>query len=157
MYCVERFGQLVDQALYRMVLLSYGRPLTKVPAKVLALADGVRGVHVDHLRHALEVREAVPEESVDVLKKALIAANSIPQGVALERHNQEILALEKCPVCEAKADLFFQSPAGFRANCGACGTERYLRQHKDGRVFDQIVAGKVDFLTLGRRAFSMRF
>ena len=46
MYCVERFGQLVDRALYRMVLLSYGRPLTKMPVKVLALAGGIPGIHV---------------------------------------------------------------------------------------------------------------
>ncbi len=156
MYCVERFGQLVDRVLYRMVLLSYGRPLTKVPVRVLTLADGVRGVHVDHPRHALEVREAVPEESVDVLKKALIAANSILQGAALERLNQEILALEKCPVCKAKADLAFQSPAGFRANCEECGTQRYLRQQDSRFVFEQIVSGRTDFLTLGRRAFSMQ-
>ncbi|HGM4165516.1 TPA: hypothetical protein ACKPEJ_006342, partial [Pseudomonas aeruginosa] len=156
MYCVERFGLLVDQALYRMVLLSYSQPLTKIPVKVLALADGIQGVHVDHQAHALEVREIVPAESIELLKNALIAANSTRQGLALEQLNQEILALENCPVCKAKADLVFQSPAGFRTNCEGCGTQRYLRQ-QDGRfVFEQNVSGRAEFLTLGRRAFSMQ-
>ncbi|MFD2838680.1 hypothetical protein ACFS3C_25430 [Azotobacter vinelandii] len=33
MYCVERFGQLIDRVLYRKVLQSYGRPLTKNASK----------------------------------------------------------------------------------------------------------------------------
>lgn len=156
MYCVERFGQLVDQALYRMVLLSYSRPLTKIPVKVLTLADGIHGVHVDHQAHALEVRETVHEESVKLLKNALIAANSTRQGLALEQLNQEILALENCPVCKAKTDLVSQRPAGFRTNCVGCGTQRYLRQ-QDGRlIFEQVVSGRAEFLTIGRRAFSMQ-
>ncbi|MFU3617661.1 hypothetical protein [Pseudomonas paraeruginosa] len=156
MYCVERFGQLIDRVLYRKVLQSYGRPLTKMPAKVLALADGVSGLHVDHQMHVLRVREVVSSERVDELKTALIAANATQQGDALELLNQEILALETCPVCKEKAGLVFQSPAGFRANCSKCGTERYLRQQKGQLVFDQIVAGNMDFASLGRRAFSMQ-
>ena len=157
MYCVERFGQLVDRALYRKVLRSYGRPLTKIPLKVLTLADGIRGVYVDHQSHALEVREAVSEKPVESLKKALVAANATQQGIALEILNQGVLALETCPVCRARANLVYQNPAGFRANCEeGCGTERYLRQQNGRFVFDQIVSGGMDFRTLGRRAFSMQ-
>lgn len=155
MYCVERFGQLVDTVLYRMVLRSYGQPLTKIPVKVLALAGGIHGLHVDHQSHTFEVREAVSEGSIAVLKHALIAANSTRQAEALEQHTQEIVALEKCPVCGAKANLFFQSPLGFRANCDSCGTERYLRRKGDQLVFDQSVSDCRDFAALGRRAFSI--
>lgn len=157
MYCVERFGLLIDQVLSRHVLKSYGQPLTKMPAKALVLADGASGLHVDHQTHVLEVREALSNELLAQLKKALIAANASQQGVALEERHQEILSLESCPVCKGKVELVFQSPAGFRANCGECGTERYLRQQNDGRVFDQLAAGKIDFRTLGRRAFSLQF
>lgn len=156
MYCVERFGQLIDRVLYRKVLQAYGQPLTKMPTKILVLAEGASGLHVDHQAHMLEVREAVSDELLDKLKRALIAANATQQVGVLEQLNQEILSLETCPVCRAKAELVFQSPAGFRANCRECGTERYLRQQKDGRVFDQVVAGKRDFCTLGRRAFSIQ-
>lgn len=155
MYCVERFGQLVDKALYQMVLRSYGQPLTKVPVKALVLADSVKGLHVDRQSHVLEVREAISWDSIAALKGALVAANSFRQAEALERHNQEIIALEKCPVCEAKADLFFQSPVGFRVNCDKCGTERYLRREGSQLVFDQTVAGRKGFVALGRRAFSL--
>ena len=155
MYCVERFGQLVDTVLYRMVLQSYGQPLTKIPMKALALADGIKGLHVDRQNHALELREAISKDSIAVLKDALVTANSSRQAEVLERHNQEIIALEKCPVCEAKADVFFQSPIGFRANCGKCGTERYLRREGTQLVFDQTVSGRKGFVALGRRAFSL--
>jgi len=155
MYCVERFGLLVDTALYRMVLQSYGKPLTKMPVKALALADGIDGLHVDRQSHALKIREAVSEDSIVVLKDALVAANSTRQAGALVRHNQEIFALEKCPVCDAKVDLYFQNPAGFRANCDKCGTERYLRRKGDQLIFDQTVSGRKDFVVLGRRAFSL--
>lgn len=155
MYCVERFGQLVDQALYRMVLLSYAQPITKIPMQALTLAGSIKGVHVDHQNHVLEVREAVSESSIVALTDALIAANSKRQAGALKQHNQGIYALEKCPVCKAKVALSFQSPAGFRANCERCSTERYLRQ-QDGRlVFEQTVSGRTGFPTLGRRAFSI--
>ncbi|MFM5388621.1 hypothetical protein ACET96_01310 [Aeromonas dhakensis] len=156
MYCVERFGLLIDQVLYRKVLQAYGKPLNKIPATVLALADGIPGLHVDHRAHALEVREVVSDEAVDMLKNALIAVNATQQGVALERLNHGLLALETCPVCRTRADLFYQDPAGFRANCEGCGTVRYLRQQNDLFVFDQIVSGRMDFRTLGRRAFSMQ-
>ena len=155
MYCVERFGQLVDTVLYRMVLQSYGQPLTKIPMKALALADGIKGLHVDRQNHALELREAISKDSIAVLKDALVTANSSRQAEVLERHNQEIIALEKCPVCEAKADVFFQRPIGFRANCGKCGTERYLRREGTQLVFDQTVSGRKGFVALGRRAFSL--
>ena len=155
MYCVERFGLLVDRALYRMVVRSYGQPLTKIPVKALVVADGINGLHVDRQNHALELREAISRDSIAALKGALVAANSSRQAEALERHNQEIIALEKCPVCEVKGNLFFQSPIGFRANCNICGTERYLRREGSQLVFDQTVAGRKGFVALGRRAFSL--
>ena len=88
MYCVERFGQLVDQALYRMVLLSYAQPITKIPMQALTLAGSIKGVHVDHQNHVLEVREAVSESSIVALTDALLAANSKRQAGALKQHNQ---------------------------------------------------------------------
>lgn len=152
-YCVERFGQLVDQALYRMVLLSYAQPITKIPMQALTLAASIKGVYVDHQNHVLEVRESVPESSITTLMNALRATNSKSQADALELQNQGIYALEKCPVCRAKVALSFQSPVGFRANCMECGTERYLRQ-KDGRiVFEQTISGRTGFPILGRRTF----
>ena len=156
MYCVERFGQLIDRVLYQKVLQVYGQPLTKIPVKVLAMAEGVPGLHVDHQAHVLEVRETVSDEHLYKLKKALIAANATQQGLVLELLREEIISLEKCPVCKEKTELVFQSPSGFKANCGECGTERYLRQQKSGRVYDQVVAGKRDFHSLGRRAFSIQ-
>jgi len=156
MYCVERFGKLVDQVLCRKALLSYGRPLTKIPEKVLTLADGMPGVHVDHQAHALVLQEAVPDELVIKLKSALIAENATQLSCGLEQRNLMLRAFEKCPVCNEKVQLAFQKPAGFRAKCKACGTERYLRESNGNFEFKQKISGGEDFLKVGRRAFSIQ-
>jgi len=156
MYCVERFGQLVDQVLYQKALLFYGRPLTKIPEKVLTLADGMPGVQVDHQAHTLVLQEVVPDELVNKLKNALIAENATQLSCGLEQRNLMLRAFEKCPVCNEKVQLVFQKPAGFRANCKACGTERYLRESNGNFVFNQKISGGEDFLKVGRRAFSIQ-
>ncbi len=155
MYCVERFGQLVDRLLYRKILLRYGRPLTKIPEKILTLADSIPSVHVDHQAHTLELREIVSDELVNKLKNALISSNAAQLALSLEQLNHDLYALEKCPVCRLKTNFVFQPPAGFRATC-KCGTERYLRQQNGQLVFEQKISGRIDFLSLGRRAFSMQ-
>ena len=156
MYCIERFGLLVDQALCRMALRSYGQPLSKIPKDVLARAGQFSGVKINPERHELSVTEALSGEAVAALKDALITSNSTQQAADLECHNQAILSLEKCPVCAASARLVFQSPAGFRANCKECRTERYLRQQGRVFVFEQVLHERAaDFCVTGRRAFSV--
>jgi hypothetical protein len=159
MYCVERFGQLVDRVLCRHVLHRYGQPLAKIPINILAMAKGVPGLHVNDRAHLLEVREAMSSEMLENLKAALSAANATQQVVVLEELHQGIRSLETCPVCGAKAPLVHQSPAGFKAKCRGreCRTERYLREEHGQRVFEQFVDGKNGFRILGRRAFSIRF
>ncbi|WP_202902769.1 hypothetical protein [Vogesella sp. EB] len=156
MYCVERFGQLVDHALYRKALLSYGLPLTKIPEKVLTLADGIPGVHVDHQAHALVLQEAVPDELVNKLKNALIAENATQLSFGLEQRNLMLRAFEKCPVCNENVKLAFQKPLGFRTNCKQCGTERYLRESNGNFVFNQKISGGEGFFKVGRRSFSIQ-
>lgn len=156
MYCIERFGLLVDQALCRMALRSYGQVLSKISKEVLARAGHFSGVKINPERHELSVTEALPGEAVAVLKDALITSNSTQQAVDLECHNQAILSLEKCPVCTASARLVFQSPAGFRAYCKACRTERYLRRQGRAFVFEQVLHERIaGFSVTGRRAFSV--
>lgn len=156
MYCIERFGLLVDQALCRMALRSYGQPLSKISKEVLAKAGQFSGVQINPERHELSITEALSDEAVAVLKDALITSNSTQQAADLECHNQAILSLEKCPVCAASARLVFQSPAGFRAKCKECRTERYLRQQGRVFVFEQVLHERVaGFSVTGRRAFSV--
>ncbi|PPC75047.1 hypothetical protein C4K68_22690 [Pokkaliibacter plantistimulans] len=156
MYCTERFGLLIDQALSRMALVTYAQPLQKIPQKVLAQAKQVSGIQVNVERNELIVTEALAEEAATALKEALRASNSTSQASALERHNQVILALEKCPVCAGRAPLVFQRPAGFRAKCQGCRTERYLRQQGRISVFEQLLHERfMSFSVTGRRAFAV--
>lgn len=155
-YCVERFGQLVDHALYKNILQYYGNPIIKVPSKALGLAGGVRALHVDEKRHQLVVREELSEELLADLDHALCVANSPQLSSMLELRQKEILALQFCPVCASNVKVVFQEPAGFRANCGKCRTERYLQYQNNNLTFLQKVGGGLDFRTLGRRAISLR-
>lgn len=156
LYCVERFGYLVDRQLYHHVIKDFGQPLTKVPGNVLALAevDHKQALSVDGKRHQLVVREKLPVSQFEVLRQALIDSNANKQASELELRQQEIFALQTCPVCSAKVDLHFQPPAGFRVNCTGCRTDRYLRSQGNKYVFEQKLAGMIDFRTTGRRAFS---
>ncbi|MFU4315085.1 hypothetical protein ACM7DN_01490 [Pseudomonas aeruginosa] len=139
-----------------MALRSYGQVLSKISKEVLARAGHFSGVKINPERHELSVTEALSGETVAVLKGALIISNSTQQAADLECHNQAILSLEKCPVCAASARLVFQSPAGFRANCKECRTERYLRQQGRAFVFEQIFhEHAAEFCVTGRKAFSM--
>jgi len=157
MYCEERFGLLVDRSLQRMLLENYGQPLVKVPTAVLSRADDSPGLKIDRHAKTLQVSEMLAEELLNKLQAALISANAIQQSSDLFRRNEEVRALQICPVCRSKVRLIFQSPAGFKANCGECGTERYLRGERGQREFEQLVAGKRDFRTLGRRGWVLRF
>lgn len=156
-YCVERFGQLVDHALYQHVLQSYGKPIIKVPSKVLGISGGVRALHVDNKGHQLVVREELPREILADLDQTLCVTNATQQRSMLEIRQKEIVALQICPVCGSNVKVVFQDPAGFRANCSDCRTERYLKIQNNNFVFDQRVEGRADFRTLGRRVFSVQF
>ncbi|WP_349618177.1 hypothetical protein [Azotobacter salinestris] len=155
-YCVERFGRLVDQVLYNNVLRSYCKPIIKVPSKILETAAGLPALNVDDRAHKLMVREDLSETLLADLVHALRATNATQQSSMLELRQKEILALQICPVCLANVKVKFQEPAGFRANCSECHTERYLRYQKNNLVFEQKVEGKSDFRTLGRRAISLQ-
>ena len=89
------------------------------------------------------------------VKTALRSANAMRLEAELLERNQEIAALQSCPVCREKGRLVFQSPEGFKANCATCGADRYLRGQKDQREYEQLVAGKKDFRTLGRRGWAL--
>ena len=155
MYCEERFGLFVDQTLQRILLENYGRPLEKVPTGVMSLSQGSSALQVDPQAKIIQVRDVLPEEFLSELKTALRSANAMRLEAELLERNQEIAALQSCPVCREKGRLVFQSPEGFKANCATCGADRYLRGQKDQREYEQLVAGKKDFRTLGRRGWAL--
>jgi len=157
LYCVERFGQLVDRELSREVLQTYGEPLTKIPQKVLNLALRTPEMHVDIQSHQLSVREVLSDSILVELINVLLATNAAEQKDIIELRNQELIALQQCPICKGGAKLVFQNPFGFMANCDSCGAERYFRCHKDGWEFEQKISDVIEFRTSGRRAMMIKF
>jgi len=154
-YCVERFGYLVDRLLYRHVIKDFGQPLSKVPSSVLTFSDRnlTNALHINSAKNLLVVREALSNKLFTDLRQSLIDSNAVQQAVELDLRQQEIIALQVCPVCYSKVILHFQPPLGFRASCDNCRTERYFSVQENKFVFEQKLEGKVDFRTTGRRAF----
>ncbi|MCR9423742.1 hypothetical protein [Vibrio sp. RM-69-4] len=158
MYCVERFGLLIDQTLYQKVLSSFSKPITKIPTKILALAEKMDHISVDHQQCRLEIHGEIHKENKEKLRKALIGNNARKQASDLEFRYQEILFLGKCPVCSSTNEIIFQKP-GFKEKCDTCGLERYLRKTNGAFHFEQKYlsrSGINDFLNIGRRGFSLR-
>lgn len=155
MYCEERFGLLVDQALQRLLLEHYCRPLTKVPATVLSTHQTSTALHVDRATRSMQVRQLLDAQLVVEISAQLQASNATALSAALVARNDEILALEKCPVCSDKVTLTFQNESGFKANCSTCKTHRYLRSQHGVREYTQAVEGSGDFRTLGRRGWAL--
>jgi hypothetical protein len=155
MYCEERFGLLVDQTLQRILLENYGRPLEKIPTVAISLTKEASALQVDLQAKTMQVREMLGDSLLSELHASLKSANAIRLGFELLERNQELATLQNCPVCQKKGRLVFQSPVGFRADCDSCGTIRYLRGPKGQREYEQLVAGKRDFRTLGRRGWAL--
>lgn len=157
MYCVERFGLLIDRVLHLKVLQSYGVPLTKIPNKAGDKVQVSSALHLDQHKHELVVREALAEPILCELKEVLCSNNATQQADNLVLRNQEILALQKCPLCKTSGRLISQDPAGFKVRCEACKVERYLQRQKDKWVFDQKISGQTGFQKFGRRTMSLYF
>ena len=160
LYCVERFGYLVDSLLSRHVTKDFAQPLTKIPGSILQLSEDYHShaLHVDKQKNRMIVREKLPDNLYGDIRQALISSNAVQQEGLLQLRQQEIVTLECCPVCSAKTDLHYQEPSGFRANCDKCKTERYFSVQENKFVFEQKIGGVIDFRTTGRRTmlFSWR-
>jgi len=89
------------------------------------------------------------------LNTALHSANALRLASDLHMRNDEIKALQTCPVCKGNVRLAFQNPVGFKISCAGCGTDRYLRGLNGTREYEQLVAGERNFRVHGRRAWAM--
>lgn len=153
LYGVERFGHLVDAILWQPVLQAYGTPITKVPGTVMrGVGEPVSALSLEPGSAQMVLREVLPEKHLAHLQQALNAANASQQAETLGLRHQELVALQACPVCGAPVRLVFQQPAGFKANCGNCAAERYLRHQARHWVYEQKLNAEVDFRKVGRRA-----
>src|SRR5690554_1511946 len=155
MYCEERFGLLVDRVLQRQLLEKYGEPLEKIPTAVLSRTQGSAALFVDQQAKKVQVREMLADELIAELSTVLHSANATRQANDLHMRNEEIKALQTCPVCKGNVRLDFQNPTGFKINCAGCGTDRYLRGLNGTREYEQLVAGERNFWVHGRRAWAM--
>lgn len=155
MYCEERFGLLVDRVLQRLLLEKYGEPLEKIPSAVLARTQSSAALFVDQQAKKVQVREMLADELIAELNTVLHSANATRQANDLYMRNEEIKALQTCPVCKGNVRLDFQNPAGFKISCAGCGTDRYLRGLNGTREYEQLVAGERNFRVHGRRAWAM--
>jgi hypothetical protein len=153
LYGVERFGYLIDQLLQRELVYEYGRPIIKVPTRSLEVAEKVKGLVVKPEKHQVRVLEAFPLVDLSNVERSLVSENAAAQASDLHRKHQDIMALQKCPVCAGSVNVIHQKPSGFVADCGSCKTKRYLRSNGAGLEYEQSLAGSSDFSLVGRRSF----
>lgn len=153
LYGVERFGYLIDGLLQRELASGYGSLLTKVPTKSLQMAEQVPGLDVSKVQHTIMVLEELSAESLAKVHHSLIDENAGTQARQLQRRHQEILELQKCPVCSGSVKVIHQKPDGFIVDCVVCKTKRYLRRNNGEREYEQRLDGLNDFKLVGRRSF----
>ncbi|MCY9824127.1 hypothetical protein [Aeromonas media] len=158
MYCVERFGLLVDKILSRELLQNFACPVSRIPRRVLPVAEKLAALAVDTQLSQITLRGDLSEAELVELSTLLIKNNARPQADEIVLRYQELRSLQICPVCNSTTELVYQHPRGFKAHCKNCDTARYLRQQDGARYFEQITAGeKVEnkFPAQGRRIFAM--
>lgn len=153
LYGVERFGLLVDQLLQRELVFGYGRVLSKVPTRSIEEARLDAGLEVNPQAHQIRVLKALSQESVLAVEHSLVNENALEQARNLKRRHQEIVELQKCPVCSGFVEVVPQVSNGFIAVCSSCKTNRYLRNNVAGREYEQSLDGLSSFKTVGRRSF----
>ncbi|WP_138441369.1 hypothetical protein [Marinobacter alexandrii] len=156
LYGVERFGRLVDQLLQRELVSGYGRPIIKVPTRSLEVAENVKRLAVNREKYQIRVLEALSPVDLSNVERSLESENAAAQASELDRRHQEIVALQKCPVCAGSVKVIHQEPSGFVADCGPCKTKRYLRSNGAGLEYEQSLAGLSDFRLVGRRSYSFQ-
>lgn len=158
MYCVERFGLLVDKILSRELLQNFACPVSRIPRLVLPVAEKLAALAVDTQLSQITLRGDLAEAELVELSTLLIKNNARPQADEIVLRYQELRILQICPVCDSASEPVYQHPGGFKAHCKSCDTARYLRQQDGARYFEQITAGeKVEnkFPVQGRRVFAM--
>ncbi len=151
LYCVERFGLLVDQLLQSELVVGYGTLITKVPTKTLKAMPFDEGIEVNEQKHQIRILKALSSEHLSKLESSLVHENALEQAKDLKRRHEEIVELQKCPVCSGPVEVVHQAPNGFIATCSSCKTNRYLR----GKEYEQRLDSEVNFLTIGRRRFKV--
>ncbi|MEI7349432.1 hypothetical protein [Pectobacterium parmentieri] len=159
MYCVERFGLLIDKILSRELLKNFSLPVSRIPHRVLPLAEKLEALEVDTQSSQITLRGELTESALNEFTTALINNNGQLQAEEIQLRSQEWRALQFCPVCGHSTELVYQYPSGFRTHCQDCNSSRYFRLQDNVHYFEQIMVGdKVEneFLTYGRRVFTLR-
>ncbi|PSL13083.1 hypothetical protein CLV44_11480 [Marinobacterium halophilum] len=153
LYCVERFGLLVDKLLQSELVSGYSAAITKVPTKTLKSMPFDAGFEVNEEKHQFRILKALTNEHLSKVESSLVHDNALQQTRDLKRRHEEIVELQKCPVCSGPVEVVHQAPSGFIAACSSCKTNRYLRGNAMEREYEQSLDGLISFELVGRRSF----
>lgn len=151
LYVVERLGACLDEALNKLLLSRYGKPLKPLPSPVVAEASGIKAFpitgHQGHLLQALSPEDA--ERLLTLLQQN--GRQELVRDFALRQ--AEAMTLSHCPVCGSISPLTPQADGGFSSQCVSCNCKRYWRRMGDHRWhFQQLLNDSVDFRQTGRRS-----
>lgn len=158
LYCVERVGKLIDQVILSELLSAYANEIPKIPKKVLdfvANSVGNTALIPDKSSMTLTLRERISPELLTSVVTLLNESNAVAQAHMLIKRQMEIAALEICSLCQETVKLEYQQPLGFKCICKVCKADRYLRKRDTSWLFEQKIAGEINFTKYGRRSFSI--
>ena len=160
MYCVERFGLLIDKILSRELLRNFARPVIRIPRCVLPLATKLSSLTVDQQLNQITLHGDLTKAELEQLTSHLINNNASTQAEEITLRYREWRALQQCPVCDHTTELVYQYPGGFKTLCKNCNTARYFSQHENAHFFEQtrtVERESKTFLAQGRRVFNFQF
>lgn len=158
MYCVERFGLLVDRILTRELLRHFAHPVMRIPRRVMPLAKKLSALDVDQPLNQITLCGNLTGAELEELTADLIGNNARSQADEITLRCKEWRTLQQCPVCGNATELVYQHPGGFKTHCRSCDTARYFSQHENARFFEQtrtVEKERKTFLAQGRRVFTI--
>jgi hypothetical protein len=158
LYCVERFGWLIDSKLNELLIKGYAKPIDRIPkapVEWIQLQNSGNSIKLSDSKYpSLRVLEDLDGDYLINLEHKLEASNAIEQRQAVRMRVMEIRALQVCPVCAVGSNrLINQDINGFRVECFSCKTNQYLKV-VDNRLdydikFSGFSVGK-SFMSYGR-------
>lgn len=151
LYTVERLGAVIDEAICRVLLSRYGKPIQPLPAVVAAETQQLKGLKVQG--NGLQVLSPLGDDATHQAQALFVKYARPELSQAFIERLAEVRALSLCPVCDAPAELSIQTDDGFSSNCRSCSCKRYWRKGEAGLwSYQQLLSGRHEFRITGRRS-----
>lgn len=116
-YVEERMVTLLNAWIFRNIARCYGQGIPRIPKKVLALVEHMKGIQTVHDACEIQVLVSLSSEDCKSVIKALKQENAIQAYKQFQLQIQLLDALSHCPLCQSKADFISWEKKTFKGDC----------------------------------------